>query len=111
MRNKKLDSILHSMSWDRGHSAGQEEVDQIYKELCEEFKEIDAMLPRTMDPQFTEGDIVDAKDGHTRGLRIIKLISYTEQDGPLYSLFHIEDQCQYFMYQDDLVKSNIIKTL
>jgi len=58
MRNQQLNILLHSLAYDRGHSAGMDEVDTIYNELCEHFKEIDDQLPCTMPPKFKVGDKV-----------------------------------------------------
>ncbi len=56
MRNAKLLQILESQAWERGHSAGQDEVDNILNGLIYDFKEIDDMLPYTMPPKFKVGD-------------------------------------------------------
>ena len=58
MRNKQLDDLLYSLAYDRGHSAGEGEVNMIHESLRSEFKEIDAMLPHTMPPKFKRGDNV-----------------------------------------------------
>lgn len=61
MRNKQLDDLLASLAYDRGHHAGQDEVNMIHESLRIEFKEIDAMLPHTMPPKFKHGDTVRHK--------------------------------------------------
>jgi hypothetical protein len=58
VRNKQLDNLLYTLAYDRGHSAGADEVDSIYKSLCAEFKGIDALLPHTMPANFKVGDKV-----------------------------------------------------
>lgn len=71
MRNQKLYSILEQQAWERGHSAGQDEVDNILQGLIYDFREIDAMLPYTMPPKFKVGDKVrfmDCVDGEVVGI-------------------------------------------
>ena len=58
MRNSKLESVLYSLAYDRGHAYGQEEVDLIYRELCDRFSEVDLMLPLDLPPKFEVGDII-----------------------------------------------------
>lgn len=58
MRNSKLDSVLYSLAYDRGHYAGHAEVDLIYRELCDRFSDVDLMLPFDMPPKFEVGDMV-----------------------------------------------------
>jgi hypothetical protein len=58
MRNKKLNDILWSIAYDKGHAYGMEEVENIHQNLCHELKEIDDMLPYTMPPKFNVGDKV-----------------------------------------------------
>lgn len=58
MRNAKLLALLEMQAYERGHSGGQDEVDNILQGLIFDFKEIDDMLPYTMPPKFKVGDNV-----------------------------------------------------
>lgn len=73
MRNKQLEDILRSQAWERGHSAGEEEVANIYRSLCYDFKDIDALLPLTNDPKFKIGDKVRSIWGNGEELTITNI--------------------------------------
>lgn len=64
MRNLRLYQILEHMAWERGHSAGQDEVDNILAGLVYDLQEIDNMLPYTMPPKFKVGDKVNWDAGY-----------------------------------------------
>ena len=65
MRNAKLLALLEMQAYERGHSGGQDEVDNILQGLILDFKEIDDMLPYTMPPKFKVGDKVHCFAGYT----------------------------------------------
>lgn len=65
MRNAKLLALLEMQAYERGHSGGQDEVDNILQGLIFDFKEIDDMLPYTMPPKFKAGDKVHWVAGYT----------------------------------------------
>lgn len=74
MRNAKLKKILESIAYDRGHAYGMEEVDNIFRNLAYELREIDAMLPFDMPPKFKFGDKVRYDDAALYGV----ILEYTD---------------------------------
>ncbi len=78
MRNKQLDDLLYSLAYDRGHSAGEGEVNMIHESLRSHFEVIDAQLPltNTKYKRYEEVIINGAKS------KIVEVI--TEQGLPMY---------------------------
>lgn len=58
MRNKQLFDLLSAQAYERGHYAGEKEVENILQALIHDFAGIDNLLPYTMPPKFEVGQVV-----------------------------------------------------